>query len=125
MRMMLGWVMLLAGVAYGQTTKPVKDATPAIWRVQGAHETVYLFGTVHVLKPEMHWETGKVAEAFAKSNALYLELAKVDDVAAAQPLVMQLGMDPEHPLSTKITKEDVGLLDAAAKGHGDAGRAAV
>ena len=99
------------------------EATPAIWKVQGAHETVYLFGTVHVMKPEVHWETAKVTDAFKASDTLYLEIAKIDDMAAMQPIVLQLGMDQAHPLSTKITKDDLGLLDGAAKSMGMPGEA--
>ena len=94
------------------------EATPGLWKVQGAHETVYLFGTVHVMKPEVHWQTAKVEEAFQASDTLYLEIAKVDDMASMQPLVMELGMDQVHGLSTKVSKEDVGLLDGAAKTMG-------
>ena len=97
------------------------EATPAMWKVQGPHETVYLFGTVHVMKPDIHWQTPKVEEAFKASDTLYLEIAKIDDMASMQPLVLELGMDPAHPLSTKIGKEDVGLLDGAAKTMGLAG----
>ena len=93
-------------------------ATPALWKVEGAHQTVYLFGTVHAMKPDVDWETPKVKQAFDKSDTLYLELANVNDMAAAQPLIMELGLDKEHPLSTKISKDDVALLDAAIKGMG-------
>lgn len=93
-------------------------ADPAIWKVKGAHGTVYLFGSVHVMKPDVAWETAKVKSALAASGTMYLEVADLDNMAAVQPLVMQFGLDPEHPLSTKISKDDVALLDAAAKSLG-------
>ena len=93
-------------------------ATPAIWKVKGAHGTVYLFGSVHVMKPEVDWEAGKVKDAFDSSDVLYLEIANLDDAAAAQPLLFQYGLDPDHPLSKKISKEDVDTLDAAVKAIG-------
>ena len=93
-------------------------ATPAIWRVKGAHGTVYLFGSVHVMKPEVDWETGKVKTAFDSADTLYLEIANLNDTAAAQPLLMQYGLDPSHPLSGKISKEDVEALDSAVKAIG-------
>ena len=34
------------------------------------------------------------------------------DFKAAQPEIMELGVDQAHPLSTKISKDDVALLDA-------------
>jgi uncharacterized protein YbaP (TraB family) len=94
------------------------NANPAIWKVQGPHETVYLFGTIHVMKPDVRWQTPKVEDAFRKSDTLYLEIAKIDDLEAMKPLVMELGMDAGHPLSSKISKDDVGRLDAAVKSMG-------
>jgi uncharacterized protein YbaP (TraB family) len=93
-------------------------ATPAMWRVKGTHGTVYLFGSVHVMKPNVVWESANVKDALTSSGVLYLEIANIDDVASAQPIVMQFGIDSAHPLSTKISKEDVTLLDAAAKAMG-------
>ena len=93
-------------------------ATPAIWRVKGTHGTLYLFGSVHVMKPDVEWDTGKVKSAFDSADVLYLEIANVDDTAAAQPLLMQYGLDPQHPLSEKISKEDLATLDSAVKAIG-------
>jgi uncharacterized protein YbaP (TraB family) len=93
-------------------------ATPAIWRVKGAHGTVYLFGSVHVMKPNVEWESAKVKAALTSSDVIYLEIANLDDTASAQPLALQFGLDQAHPLSTKITKDDLALLDTAAKSMG-------
>lgn len=103
------------------TAAPTVAATPAMWRVKGPHGTVYLFGSIHVMKPNVDWETAKVKAAFAGSDVLYVEVANLDDAAAAQPLAMQFGTDMAHPLSTKISKDDLALLDAAAKSMGMAG----
>jgi len=112
------------GAAAPSTATKV-EATPAIWRVKGAKGTVYLFGSVHVMKPEVEWETGKVKSAFDGSDLLYLEIANVDDVAAAQPLLLQYGLDPSHPLSEKLSKEDLATLDAAIKQVGMPGESMV
>jgi uncharacterized protein YbaP (TraB family) len=127
----LGLVLAGVGAGYGQGASDAlpaaggakaaalqTEATPAIWKLQGAHETVYLFGTVHGMKPEVHWQTAKVEDAFKQSDTLYLEIAKLDDLEAMKPLVMELGMDPAHPLSTKISAEDKERLDAAVKAMG-------
>ena len=93
-------------------------ATPAIWRVKGTHGTVYLFGSVHVMKPDVEWEAGKVKAAFDSADVLCLEIANLDDTSAAQPLLMQYGLDPQHPLSEKISKEDLTTLDTVVKAIG-------
>ena len=98
----------------------VTEATPALWKVKGVHGTIYLFGSIHMMKKDVHWETTKVKEALGASELLYLEIAGLDDasIQAAQPQILQLGTDPDHPLSTKITKEDLDLLDGAVKTMG-------
>jgi uncharacterized protein len=102
-----------------------QTATPAMWRVKGVHGTVYLFGSVHVMKPEVEWQAGKVKAAFDASDLLYLEIANLDDMAAAQPLLMQYGLDPEHPLSSKLSQEDVAALDSAVKAIGMPGESMI
>lgn len=98
-------------------------ADPAIWRVKGKHGTVYLFGSVHVMKPNVDWESAKVKAAMGSSDVVYLEIANMDDAAVAQPLALKYGVDPAHPLSTKISKEDLATLDTAAKSMGLPGEA--
>ena len=118
----LAFAQQAAGAGSGKgkaaVAEPTVVATPAMWRVTGPHGTAYLFGSIHVMKPNVDWETPKVKAALAGSGVVYLEVANLDDAAAVQPLAMQYGLDKEHPLSTKISKEDVALLDAAAKGMG-------
>jgi uncharacterized protein YbaP (TraB family) len=69
------------------------------------------------MKPDVVWETARVKDALKSSDVLYLEIADMDPASAQamQPMVAELGMDAEHPLSTKISKADVDLLDAAVK----------
>ncbi len=106
---------------------PAAVATPAMWKVQGAHGTVYLFGTIHVMKKNVSWETPKIEAAFQASGTLYTEIADLSDdaVKQAQPIILELGMDPSHPLSTKISKDDVAALDAAMKKMGAPGESAL
>lgn len=106
------------GSASATAAGPTVKADPAIWKVKGAHGTVYLFGSIHVMKPNVDWETAKVKSAFDASDVLYLEIADPDDTSVAQPLALKYGLDLAHPLSTKISKDDVALLDAAAKSAG-------
>ena len=125
--------LMLGGVgAWGQAEAAKAgagevQATPAMWSVKGAHGTVYLFGTVHVMKPTVRWETEKEQAAFKASGTLYLEIADTGEAAmkAMQPLLLSMGMDTAHPLSTKISKEDVAALDVEMKKLGGAGESVV
>jgi uncharacterized protein YbaP (TraB family) len=77
-------------------------AEPALWKVQGPHATVYLFGTVHVLKPTTVWRSPKIEAAFKSAGTLWEEIPNADDAAAIQPLVVKYGIDVAHPLSGKL-----------------------
>lgn len=96
---------------------PVR-AEPALWVVKDADSTVYLFGTVHVLRPDVVWNTPAVRAAMADSRELWLEIADVDDPAAMAPLVQKYALDLQRPLSSKLTPEQNAKLRAAAARYG-------
>jgi uncharacterized protein YbaP (TraB family) len=77
-------------------------AEPALWKIQDADSTIYLFGTIHVLKPSTVWRSPKIDKALKDSGDLTLEIVGADDPAVMQPLVLKYGLDPNNPLSGKI-----------------------
>ena len=91
---------------------------PALWVVRDADSTLYLFGTVHVLRPTTAWGSDTVDAAFDSASRLILEVANPDDQAAAMPLIMQYGISPETPLSSLLTANELAALDVAAKSIG-------
>ncbi len=80
-------------------------AKPALWVVKDADTTVYLFGTIHVLRPDVRWFHGPVKKAFDASDALVLEVVTPDPQAVAATTV-RLARDPDGPpLSQKLDAE--------------------
>lgn len=57
------------------------DADPALWVVRDADTTVYLFGTIHVLKPGLSWFDEAVRAAFDKADEVKLEIV---DLSSAE-----------------------------------------
>ncbi len=53
---------------------------PALWMLKDADTTIYLFGTVHILKPGTKWQSETFTNAFAASDILYQE-TNIDDAA--------------------------------------------
>lgn len=76
------------------------DARPALWVVKDADTTIYLFGTIHVLRPEVRWFDGAVKRAFEQSDTLVLEVLTPErsEVAA---LTARLAVDPDGPPLTQ------------------------
>lgn len=93
-------------------------AQPAMWAVKDADSTIYLFGTVHLLKPETQWKTPKLEAAIKEAEQLWLELPTTNAEQLApqmMPLIMQFGLAPATPLSSNLTADEMKTLDEAAK----------
>lgn len=97
---------------------PATGAGPALWVVRDADSTLYLFGTVHVLRPTTAWGSAKVDAAFASASDIYFEVSNPDDQAAIVPLIQQYGVSPQTPLSSLLTPAEIADLDTAAKSIG-------
>lgn len=83
--------------------KPVRatpDADPALWVVKDADTTIYLFGTIHVLKPGLTWFDEAVKKAFDRSDELKLEIVEAAPEAMAK-LVQTQGMSMSGPTLTE------------------------
>jgi uncharacterized protein len=97
-------VGLVSVLALGAATPSLAD--PALWVIKDKDSTIYLFGTVHVLRPETQWRTPKLDGALKASSELVTEVAGADDPAVMQPLVIQYGIDRATPLSKKLSPAD-------------------
>ncbi len=93
----------------------IQGQGPALWVVKDADSTLYLFGTVHVLRPTTGWNSPRVQAAFESASDIWFEISNPDDQAAVIPLVQQYGMSPQTPLSSRLTAEEVAQLDVAAQ----------
>lgn len=93
-------------------------AEPALWTIRDADSTIYIFGTVHVLRPDTKWRSPKIEKALAESQELVVEVAGMDDATAAQPLMMKYGMDPSGSTLARLSEADRARLTAAAQSAG-------
>lgn len=122
----LALFVAIAGVpadALAQTAAPAAPAPfqgegPALWVVKDADSTLYLFGSVHVLRPTTGWASPRVEAAFDSASDIWFEISNPDDQAAIMPLIQQRGLSPETPLSSRLTPQENAELDAAAQAMG-------
>lgn len=75
------------------------DADPALWVVKDEDTTVYLFGTVHVLKPGLTWFDEAVRKAFDGSQTVVLEVADLNP-EAVQKVALAKGFNASGPTLT-------------------------
>lgn len=83
------------------------DVDPALWVVKDKDTTIYLFGSVHVLKPGLSWFDDGVKAAFDKSDQLVLEVV-LPDLATMQASVLKAAMSNDgKPLSSKLNPDEL------------------
>jgi uncharacterized protein len=87
-----------AAPAQAPTATPAPEsriATPALWVVKDADTTIYLFGTFHLLPPNLNWNQGPVKAAFESADTLRLEIANMEaETPAIQAITVEKGMLP-------------------------------
>ena len=105
----------VAVLAAPAATPMAEGAGPALWVVKDADSIIYLFGTVHVLRPTTAWGSARVDAAFDSASEVWFEISNPDDQAAIMPLIQEHGMSPATPLSSLLTPAEVADLDAAAR----------
>ena len=91
----------------------VPAAGPALWVIRDADSTVYLFGTVHMLRPDTAWQTPRIMAAFDASTDIWFE---VDEAAAdnSSSLVVAHGLSSGRSLSNRLSADERRALAEAA-----------
>lgn len=88
---------------------------PALWKLGDADTTIYLFGTVHVLPPELVWRQPPVDKALGESRAIYFETDLDPNPVDLLPIIQELGMYPAgDKLSNHLKPDERTALEAAA-----------
>lgn len=114
----LALLLALPACAKEAPKRAANDADPALWVVKDADTTVYLFGTIHVLKPGLTWFDEAVKAAFDRSDQVVLELV-MPDPAAMQALVMSKGVSAGGPpLPERLPAAKRAAYDKAVTGLG-------
>lgn len=97
--------VLLTGAAPGSA-----HAEPPMWVVKDQDSTIYLFGTVHLLDPNIKWVTPRVEGALDEATQLWEEIPMPASIQEAQaqmaPVMLPRALSPDHPLSSLLSDEE-------------------
>ena len=88
----------------------------AMWRTGDDDTTVYMIGTVHLLRPGVEWKTDDYEEAFAEADAVFIESDSLSEEAqakAAELLPTYAFNPPGTTLASYFSEEEVAELNAA------------
>ncbi|ATY33221.1 TraB/GumN family protein [Sphingomonas psychrotolerans] len=100
-----GLAALALAFAAPVQAQALKDADPALWVVEDADTRIYLFGTIHVLKPGLSWFDEAVWAAYNQSDEIMLEMIEPDEATMAG-MIMKLAITPTGPTLTEKLPAD-------------------
>ncbi|KEO87136.1 hypothetical protein EH30_05780 [Erythrobacter sp. JL475] len=106
--------------AAGETALPSGPEGPALWKVADEDTTIYLFGTVHALKPDVQWYDAEIDAALQSADTVVTEI-KMDpeSEAAMQQMALQRGMFTDGTtLRSVLDEEQTAKYEAALAGMG-------
>lgn len=91
-------------------------AGPALWHLSDDDSDIYIFGTVHILPPDLDWRYPELDAAFAAADTVYFEVpTDPEDAAATQALVFELGLNaPGERLSESLSLKSLDALSEIA-----------
>lgn len=99
------------------STQQIVHAHPALWIARDHDTTIYLFGTIHLLKPEVQWFEGNVRTAFDQSQDVVLEVA--EDETGTQSKLMQRALDIDGPtITSRLPEASRAKYLTALESHG-------
>lgn len=95
-------------------------AAPAMWKVSDADSSIWLFGSVHLLPPEVEWRSPHLDKVISKADRVYFE-TDVSPAAQARimPLSFELGFMRDGRLLSDVIGTDLtDRLREAANAYG-------
>lgn len=88
----------------------VAGAAPAMWEVRDRDSVVYLFGSMHVLRPDVRWRTRAFDRAYAAADRVWFETRADLPADQVKTLVDRYGVDPDRSLTQKLSPTALATL---------------
>jgi uncharacterized protein YbaP (TraB family) len=101
--------VIAAGLVWTACTG-VAQAAPAMWEVRDKDSVVYLFGSMHVLAPNVRWRTRTFDHAYAAADRVWFEARADVGPDRIQALVDLYGVDPDRSLTEKLSPTALATL---------------
>jgi len=83
------------------------DARPALWSISDEASTVWMFGTVHILPPDLDWRDERIDAALDSAETVWFEAEVFSEEAQgeAAALIPQLGLNPPGVTLTSMISQ--------------------
>jgi uncharacterized protein YbaP (TraB family) len=104
---------VLAAVVFA-AAPAAAQAAPALWQVSDADSSVWLFGSIHVLPPDVTWRTPAFDDVLKKADQVYFE-ADIGPLGQLGLILQSLtmGFTTKEPWLPRLTPDQTAKLSAA------------
>ncbi len=94
---------------------------PAMWRLADDDTTIYLFGTVHLLRPQLQWRSEAIDRAIEEADTIVLEtdtMSPEAQRAIAQDFIQRGMFSDGRTLKSVLTDQEEAVISAAFESVG-------
>ncbi len=92
MALVLGFIALTVGTTRARADDVAPN--PGLWKLTDEDSEVWLFGTVHILNPNLKWRNEAINNAFLQADIFYSEAPVVEaDEKVMKPLIAKYGVN--------------------------------
>ena len=88
-----------------EAARPAPTPRPAIWLLADEDTRIYLFGTIHMLPPGLHWRSPEFETVVREADELVLEVADEMDAADYPSIAPLIMLDAPIPLPQRVSTE--------------------
>lgn len=112
-------VTMVATLLMGSAAAPLAAQTPEppVWVVEDADSTVYMVGTVHMMRDGVEWQSPELSAILDGVDEVWLELADFEPPENLGAMIMQTALSPDRPLSSLLTEDELAGLAAILAEH--------
>jgi uncharacterized protein YbaP (TraB family) len=104
--------------AAAENAPTVTVAHPLLWEINDGTAQVYLFGSIHVMKPDTIWLSDDLKRRFASADQAWFEVADLDDQTTVQQQAQKYMLDPSNHMTEGLTPEEITRLDTLLAPYG-------
>lgn len=94
-----------AGQAPAAAAQPQAEPRPAIWLLADDDTRIYLFGTVHVLHPDLRWRSPTFDRIARDAQELVLELSEEEMAAPGADALAGMRMAKSVPVLQRVSQD--------------------
>ncbi|WP_443748668.1 TraB/GumN family protein [Asticcacaulis solisilvae] len=110
----------LAALACGMLPHQARAETahPALWVIHDADSTVYLFGTIHVMKADVDWFSPGLHKRFDSAGDLWLEVPDLDNTAGVVQAMQTYALNPAGDMTKGLSDDEIKKIDELGAPYG-------